>query len=348
MSGLPGGKVHPQDWIRTEEAGLYCRPADAYIDPMLPVSCAIVTHGHADHARAGHKRVYATAQTLAIMTTRYGEDMASEPHPLNYEQTVSLGDPDDPVQLTLFPAGHILGSAQALLEYRGSRLVISGDYKRRDDPTCPPFKVVPCDVLITEATFALPVFTHPPIAQEIAKLLNSLSVFPHRCHLVGAYALGKCQRVILALRKAGYHKPIYLHGAQIRLCELYQQQGIDLGELIAVNDVTDKATLAGEIVLAPPSALADRWSRSLPDVRTVMASGWMQIRARARQKQVELPLIISDHCDWPELLRTIEEVNPNEVWVTHGREDALVHQAQQMGYQAKALSLVGYDEEETG
>ena len=227
--------------------------------------------------------------------------------------------------------------------------MISGDYKRRHDPTCPPFEVVPCDVFITEATFGLPVFTHPPISHEIDKLLTSLSVFPHRCHLVGTYALGKCQRVLIGLREAGYHKPVYLHGALLKLCELYQQQGIALGELIPVSDVEDKTSLAGEIVLAPPSALADRWSRSLPDVRTVMASGWMQIRARARQRQVELPLIISDHCDWPELLQTIEEVSPKEVWVTHGREDALMYQANLMGFKARALSMVGYDDdEETG
>ena len=341
--------MHPQDWVSVEEAGLYCRPADIYVDPMLPVKNAIVTHGHADHARSGHDIVYATPQTLKIMTTRYGEDMAKTTYTMPYHETVVLGEADDPVRMTLFPAGHILGSSQVLFEYRGSRLVVSGDYKRRHDPTCPPFEVVPCDVFITEATFGLPVFTHPPIEAEIDKLITSLQVFPHRCHLVGAYALGKCQRVILALRQAGYIKPIYLHGALIRLCNLYQEQGVDLGELIAVNDVEDRDKLAGEVVIAPPSALADRWSRTLPDVRPIVASGWMQIRARARQKQVELPLIISDHCDWPELIQTIEEVQPKEVWVTHGREDALVYQAGQMGFKAKALSLIGYeDDEETG
>mgnify|MGYP001494222586 CR=1 FL=1 len=295
-----------------------------------------------------HRYVFKTSYYCDAAVLRYGDEMAQQMHPLNMSEPVILGDEQDPVTMTLFPAGHILGSAQVLLEYRGSRLVVSGDYKRRHDPTCPPFEVVPCDVFITEATFGLPVFTHPPIENEIQKLLSSLTVFPNRCHLVGAYALGKCQRVILALRQAGYNKAIYLHGAQIRLCELYQRQGIDLGELIAVSDVEDKSSLAGEIVLAPPSALADRWSRSLPDVRPVMASGWMQIRARARQKLVELPLIISDHCDWPELLQTIEEVAPGEVWVTHGREDALVYQARAMGFEARALSLLGYDEEETG
>lgn len=341
-----GGQVHPSEWITVNDTGLYCQPANTYIDPMVPVDQAIITHGHADHARAGHQRVYATDTTLRIMTTRYGDEMAAQQYSLAYREPVSLGNPEDPVKLTFYPAGHIAGSAQALLEYRGGRIVISGDYKRRPDPTCEPFEVVPCDVFITEATFGLPVFRHPPIEREIQKLLHSLSVFPHRCHLVGTYALGKCQRVILALREAGYHKPVYLHGALLKLCELYQSLGISLGPLVAVSDVEDKQSLAGEVVLAPPSALADRWSRALPDPRPVMASGWMQIRARARQRQAELPLIISDHCDWPELLQTLREVDAPEVWVTHGREDALIYQASQMGYQAKALSLLGFEEED--
>ncbi len=341
--------MHPQEWMSVEAPGLYCKPADIYIDPMQPVTQAIVTHGHADHARSGHTTVYASEETIAIMQTRYGEEMAEQTHALGMGESRQFGQADDPVWISLHPAGHILGSCQVRIEYRGKVLVVSGDYKRRDDPTCLPFEVIHCDVFITEATFALPVFTHPPIANEIAKLLTSVSVFPDRCHLIGAYALGKCQRVILGLREAGYTKPVYLHGALVKLCQLYQSWGINLGDIVPVSEVNDRKTLAGEIVIAPPSALADRWSRSLPKLRTVMASGWMQIRARARQRLVELPLIISDHCDWPELLQTIEEVNPSEVWVTHGREDALVHQSTKMGYTTKALRLIGYDDEdETG
>ncbi|NDV92932.1 ligase-associated DNA damage response exonuclease [Alteromonas sp. 345S023] len=336
--------MHPSQWMKIDNIGLYCKPGDFYIDPMSPVQTALVTHGHADHAREGHKHVFASHETLAIMRTRYGEEMADEQQGVAMQTPLTFND----VVVTFYPAGHILGSTQILIEYAGYSVVVSGDYKRRHDPTCPPFEVIPCDVFITEATFALPVFRHPPIGDEIAKLLHSLAVFPSRCHLVGAYALGKCQRVILALREAGYDAPIYLHGAQIKLCQLYQQFDIALGELIPVSEVVDKQTLAGEIVIAPPSALADRWSRSLPNVRTVMVSGWMQIRARAKQRNAELPLIISDHCDWPELLQTIEEVNPTEVWVTHGREDALIYQARKMGYRARALSMVGYDEDEQG
>lgn len=281
------------------------------------------------------------------MRTRYGQDMAQSVQALDYGQSITLGTSSDPVQCTFYPAGHILGSAQILLNYRGTRVVISGDYKRQPDPTCTPFSAIPCDVFITEATFALPVFKHPPIAKECKKLLRSLALFPERCHLVGVYALGKCQRLILALRALGYHDPIYLHGAQRKLCNLYEEQGIALGPLVDVTDVVDKSQLAGNIILAPPSALSDRWSRSLPEVRKAMASGWMQIRARAQQRQVELPLVVSDHCDWQALLNTIADVNPKEVWITHGREDALLHQLTTQGIKARALSLIGYDEDAT-
>lgn len=333
--------THPRDWIEVRPQGVWCRPGDFFIDPMQPVERAVVTHGHADHARAGHQHVFATPETLAIMRSRYGDNHFSEAeHPLTYGQIVDING----VRLSLHPAGHILGSAQARLEYDGATIVFSGDYKRRADPTCVPFEPVPCDVFVTEATFALPVFRHPPLEDEIARLLASLRQFPDRCHLVGAYALGKCQRVICALRAAGYHETLYLHGAMQRLCDLYQSLGVDLGPLAPVT-AENARTLAGRIVLSPPSALKDRWSRRLPEVLTAAASGWMRIRARAKQKGVELPLVISDHADWDELIQTLSDVGAPEVWVTHGRDDALVHQATQMGLKACALHLIGYEDD---
>jgi len=334
---------HPENWIKTNQQGLYCSALDAYIDPMEPVKRAIITHGHADHARPGHEQVFATPETLGIMRIRYGDDFCQHPHAMPYGESMDIKKG----KLHFVPAGHILGSAQAVIDYANHRLVLSGDYKRHHDPTCPPFEVTPCDVFVTEATFGLPVFKHPHINDEMSKLLDSIQLFEHRCHLVGVYALGKCQRLILSLRELGYTKPIYLHGALVKLCEFYEQNGIDLGDWIPVTEVADLKSLAGELVLAPPSALNDIWSRKLPEVITAMASGWMQIRARSKQRRSELPLIISDHCDWPELIQTIEQVNPKEIWVTHGREQALVHQAESMGYKAKALSLVGYDEDES-
>jgi putative mRNA 3-end processing factor len=249
------------------------------------------------------------------------------------------------VKVSFVPAGHVLGSAQIVLEHAGERIVVSGDYKRRYDPTCVAFQPVPCDVFVTEATFGLPVFRHPDTAGEIDRLLAALNAAPDRCVLVGAYALGKAQRVIAELRRQGHEQPIYIHGALERMCGLYEEFGVGLGELILATGVPAEA-MRGHVVMSPPAALNDRWSRRLPDPITAMASGWMRVRQRARQKNVELPLVISDHADWNELTDTITELAPNEIWVTHGREEALVHWATMRQMRAKALELVGREDED--
>jgi putative mRNA 3-end processing factor len=199
-------------------------------------------------------------------------------------------------------------------------------------------------VFVTEATFALPVFRHEKAEHEAEKLLASLAAEPDRTHLIGAYNLGKCQRMIRVIRDAGYEPPIYLHGAVIALTELYQQLGVDFGDLRPVAG-TDAKSMRGGIVMCPPSALGDRWSRRFGDPVNAFASGWMRVRGRARQLGVELPLVVSDHVDWPELIKTVQETGAEEIWVTHGREDALVHYLASLGIKARALALVGRDEE---
>jgi len=333
--------LNPRSWLYPTARGLYCEPGDFYIDPAVAVPRAVITHGHGDHARPGHRNALATPETLAIMRTRFQDMPDTAQQPLKYREAVQIGD----VAVSLVPAGHILGSAQAVLEHRGQRIVVSGDYKRRPDATCPPFEPVPCDVFITEATFALPVFHHPSDAGEIAKLLRSLATFPERTHLVGVYALGKCQRVIKLLRAAGYDKRIWLHGALAPLCALYEKHGVDLGDTALVSDAILE-TFKGAVVLCPPSAIADRWSRRFADPIAAMASGWMGVRARARQRGAELPLIISDHADWSELARTLKDVGAPRVWVTHGREEALVAYARSIGIDAEALHLGGREEED--
>jgi putative mRNA 3-end processing factor len=325
-------------WIEPNPDGIYVRPADAWIDPASPKARALVTHGHGDHARGGHGEVWATAETLAIMDCRYGEQNGM---PVAYGDSVRLGE----VEVGFVPAGHVLGSAQIVLDHAGERVVVSGDYKRRPDPTCAPFVVTPCDIFVTEATFGLPVFKHPDTGGEIDRLLHRLHTEPDRCVLVGAYALGKAQRVITELRGRGHDDPIYIHGALERLCLLYEELGVPLGELRLATGVA-KDELRGRIVLCPPGALNDRWSRRLPDPVTAMASGWMRIRQRARQRNVELPLVISDHADWDELTRTIREVAPSEVWITHGREEALMHWCMTRQIKARELNLVGYEDED--
>ena len=270
--------VRPDNWLRVTPAGLYCEPGDFTIDPTRPVSRAVITHGHGDHARPGNEHVLAIAETIAIMRQRFGELAGGTLQATRYGEPVSV----DGASLTLVPAGHVLGSAQVVLEYQGSRVVVSGDYKRRPDPTCPPFEPQHCDLFITEATFALPVFRHPPDGHEIDKLLHSLRLYPERCQLVGVYALGKCQRLIALLRAAGYDEPVYMHGALLGLTELYESLGVDLGPVRLATGVA-RDELRGKIVLAPPMALADRWTRRLPDPVIALASGWMRVNSAPKR-----------------------------------------------------------------
>src|ERR1700750_1428473 len=218
----------PESLLCPSPQGLYCPPGDFHIDPTRPVARAVITHGHADHARAGHGTVVATPETLAIMAARYGENFAEKTEALRYGQSVTR----DGVEVSLVPAGHILGSAQAVVRAKGLTMVVSGDYKRRRDPTCRPFEPVACDVFISEATFGLPVFRHPDDRDEIARVLRSVAQFPERSHMIGAYALGKAQRIIRLLREAGWDKTIYVHGALERLNALYERRGVDLGPLL--------------------------------------------------------------------------------------------------------------------
>jgi putative mRNA 3-end processing factor len=329
-----------ETWLYPRPEGLWCEPGQFYIDPRLPVERAVITHGHADHARSGHGAVLATSETVEIMKVRYGQTCAGRFEPTKLGEPIAING----VTVRLAPAGHILGSAQVVMEWGGSRAVVSGDYKRASDPTCEAFEVVPCDVFVTEATFGLPVFRHANALAEAKRLIQSMTEQPDRAHLLGVYGLGKCQRMIKLLRMAGYDAPIYLHTALVGLTRLYANLGQDLGDVRPVMEAPpDEVKTA--LILCPPSAIADRWSRRFTDPVTVFASGWMQARGRVRQSGIELPLVVSDHADWPELLATIVETGAPEVWVTHGREDALVYQLGQMGIRGRALALVGLDDE---
>lgn len=336
--------MRSEDILGPGPGGLFSRLGDFHIDPTRAVPRALITHGHSDHARPGHGAVLATSETLAIMRTRYGPGFAASEQAIAYGAPLRLGG----VTVTFQPAGHVLGSAQIVAEAGGTRIVASGDYKRQADPTCTPFVPIPCDIFITEATFGLPVFRHPDAGEEIKRLLASADQFPERTHLVGAYSLGKTQRVIRLLREAGYDRPIYIHGALEALCRLYEAEGIALGPLaLATDDRRTRADFAGAIVIGPPSSMNDRWTRRFADPLEAFASGWMRIRQRAKQGGIELPLIISDHADWDALTATIRDTGAGEVWVTHGREEALVHWCRLAGIAARPLHLVGYEDEET-
>jgi putative mRNA 3-end processing factor len=332
--------MRAQELLTSTLAGLYCEAGGFHIDPPVPVPRALITHAHADHARPGHGAVLATAETLDLMRLRYGETFAQTTQAAHYGKTIQIGG----VGVTFHSAGHVLGSAQIALEAAGLRIVVSGDYKNVPDPTCAPFVPLTCDVFVTEATFGLPVFRHGDPMAEIGKLLSSVALFPERAHIVGAYPLGKGQRVMALSRQAGYDRPIYIHGALEAITRYYAGRGIELGDVRLVRDAK-KAELAGAIAIAPPLALKDVWTRRFPDPVTAFASGRMRVRARARQLGVELPLVISDHADWDGLTGAIAATGASEIWVTHGEADALVHWCEREGRSALPLHLM-YGEED--
>ncbi len=333
--------MRAEDVVLPTPAGVCCKPGGFHIDPTRPVDKAVITHGHSDHARPGHGAVLATRETLDLMRLRYGDNFAAATQAVRYGEPLALGG----VRVTFHPAGHVLGSAQIAIEANGLRIVAAGDYKDAADPTCTRFELVRCDVFITEATFGLPVFRHAEPDAEIARLLHSVALFPERAHLVGAYALGKTQRLLALMRRAGYDEPVYLHGALEKTSRYYESRGIGLGRIALIGGLR-MAQLAGTITLCPPSALRELWSRRFPDPVTCFASGWMRVRARARQHRVELPLVISDHADWNGLTSTIAATGASEVWVTHGQEDALVHWSASQGLRSRPLAIVGYGDED--
>ncbi len=328
------------NWIKKKKEGLYCIPGSFYIDPIFPVERALITHAHSDHARPNNKKILCSKETKDIMKLRYGDRYCESFQIINYNESLKIND----VFVKVLPAGHILGSVQFLIEYNGYKLLISGDYKRSLDSTCLPYEVAKCHTFITEATFGLPIFKHPPDKIEIQKLIKSINSNKNSTHLIGVYALGKCQRLICLLRGIGYEKPIYLHGALIKICEYYNKKKINMGILKNVS-LTTPINLKNNLILCPPSSLNDKWSQKFINKIKGYASGWMQIRQRIKQKNIEVPLVISDHADWEEILQTVNDVVPEEVLVTHGREEALVHYLQQQKYKSNALNLIGFEDE---
>lgn len=313
--------------VRTK-AGLYCPAGDFHIDPMTKVSRALITHGHADHAIKGHEHVLATQATLDAMRVRYGKHFAT------LGQAARLGEalPVGGVTVRFVPAGHILGSAQIVIEADGQRAVAAGDYKRGFDPTTPPFEPVPCDLFVTEATFGVPVFRHPDPMVELARFLVHRAAVPGRPHVIAAYSLGKAQRMIALLRAAGWDDPVVVHKTVADLCPVYAAHGVDLGPLVRLEDA-EQDLLERGIILAPPQSVSD-----LQEPVIAFASGWNVLHKRKpKPGQNAFPLIISDHADWDGLTRTIAEVSPETLWVMYGEEAALLHHARTRGIGAHAV-----------
>lgn len=304
------------DLIRATDEGLYCEPGDFFIDPWRPVSRAVITHAHSDHARSGHKIYYANEKCVPLLKLRLGADLPVQAK--KYGEVFAING----VKVSLHPAGHVLGSAQVRLEYQGEVWVASGDYKRTADPSCDPFEVVPCDVFISEATFALPIYQWDSGEITAEKMWSWWQSEPDRPSLIFCYALGKAQRILAELAALTQRK-IFLHGAMQNLTAVYRAQNIPMAETALVADQPKDYDFKGDLILAPPSAHRSAWMKRFKDPQTAFASGWMQIRGARRRRGYEKGFVLSDHADWNELNQTIRETQAKVVFLTHGRTDVL-------------------------
>jgi putative mRNA 3-end processing factor len=329
-----------RDLIVLSREGLYCPAGDFHIDPWRPVPRAVITHGHADHARTGMGDYYAARAGLPVLQWRLGEQRY---HAYDYGQRFALGA----ATVSLHSAGHVLGSSQVRVEVDGEVWVASGDYKRQADPTCARFEVVPCDTFITEATFGLPIYRWPAtsdVAREIHQWRQECGQRGEAAILY-CYALGKAQRVLGELLQIS-PDTVYLHGAVDAGVTVYREAGVPMVETQRVADMDKNFDFAGSLIIAPPSAAGSSWLRRFRRAQQGFASGWMRVRGNRRRRNYDRGFVISDHADWPDLLRTVRETGAKRVIATHGNTDALVRALNEAGIQT-GIFRTEYGDEET-
>ncbi|MFC4276535.1 ligase-associated DNA damage response exonuclease [Achromobacter aloeverae] len=325
------------DLIVARPEGLYCPPGDFHIDPWRPVDRAVITHAHADHARAGSRHYMAAAAGQAVLRQRLGDiDL----------QAVAYGAPvtHNGVRISLHPAGHVLGSAQVRVEHRGEVWVASGDYKLGDDPTCAPFEPVPCEVFITESTFGLPIYRWQS-GDALYRQINAWwagNAQAGRTSVLYCYAFGKAQRILCGLDTAT--GPVVVHGAVETVNRGYRAAGVALPPVLRADEV-DAQALRRALVLAPPSARGTGWLRRFGDHADAFASGWMQVRGARRRRGVDRGFVLSDHADWPGLQTAIGACGASRVIVTHGQVAVLVRWLNELGIAAQAFETAYGDDE---
>lgn len=319
------------DLLEVTEAGLYCAAGDFFVDPWRAVPRAVITHAHADHARGGCGRYLCLNTCRTVLRERIGNRPIDT---LRRGESVLVGD----VKLSLVPAGHILGSAQVRIEHRGEVWCVTGDYKLEPDPTCDPFEPVRCDVLVTESTFGLPVYRWRDPARTAAEIDDwwRQNRDAGRTSVLLGYSLGKAQRLAALVDPA--IGPIYAHGAVMRLVRAYRAAGVRLPPIDQLDREARRAGGGRALVLAPPSAAGGRWLRSFGDAATATASGWMAIRGVRRRRGSERGFVLSDHADFPGLVRAVEESHARRVLVTHGSADSFARFLRERGLDAGVLA----------
>lgn len=313
------------------DCGLYCAAGDFYIDPWRPVSRAVITHAHSDHARPGHARYLTTVDGYRVLATRMESGAIIDT--VQYGETLSMGD----VKLSLHPAGHVLGSAQVRIELHGEVCVVSGDYKTSPDPTCQAFSPVSCHTFISECTFGLPIYRWPDekdVFEDINRWWRS-NREQQRASILFAYSLGKAQRIVAGVDPT--IGPIYCHGAVQRVNQDYRDSGVPLPVTQYAGQGHSRQDWAGSLIIAPPSAIASPWTHKFGDASTAFVSGWMQVRGTRRRRSVDRGFVLSDHADWPGLLSAIEASGADRILLTHGRTGPMVRWLQEAGHDAQAL-----------
>lgn len=326
------------DLLTVTERGLYCEAGDFYIDPWRPVQRAIITHAHGDHLRSGSSQYWLTHPSARLAQVRLPRGATLQG--LEYGQAFSLGS----TEVSLHPAGHILGSAQIRIAAHDQVWVVSGDYKRAADPTCAAFESVPCNVFISEATFALPVYRWPPATEVALDIFNwwQSNREQNIASVLFVYALGKAQRVLAELTRYT-NDTVYLHGAMQGLVDVYREYGVQMLPTLPAT-VDHKQNFSNALILAPPSAAGSKWLRRFGDHATGFCSGWMRLRGVRRRRGYDRGFVLSDHADWPALLQTIRESQAERVLLTHGATDTLARYLQEQGINASALQTAYGDE----
>jgi len=319
---------------RTAE-GLYCRAADAWVDPWRPVPRALITHAHADHARPGCGEYWAVASSEGVLRQRLGKDITL--HPVQYGEEHWLGQ----CRVSFHSAGHVLGSAQIRLECDGEVWVVSGDYKRDEDPSCTPFEPVSCDVLITEATFGMPIYRWQKGSAVAEQIRDWWHGDQDRPSVLFWCAFGKAQRLLAELRSIGVEDEVLLHGAVETVTRHYRDAKVPMTPSRPVSELPRSDALAGRLVLAPPSAHRSSCMRRCKAPQTAFASGWMAVRGARRRRGYERGFVLSDHADWPGLIQTVRESGARKVYVTHGQSDVLARYLREMeGIDAEPLDTL--------
>ena len=319
--------------ITVTPQGLYCAAGDFHIDPWRPVDRALITHAHGDHARGGSRRYLGARAGKGLLHRRLGADSTIDT--LDYGERLAIND----VTVSFHPAGHVLGSAQIRIEHRGEVWVVSGDYKRAPDPTCEPYEVVRCNTFITEATFGLPIYRWDDtrlVAEDILRWWDANRAVG-RSAVLFCYALGKAQRILAELARLT-DRPVYVHGALNSLVEAYREAGVRMLPTQLVSEVEKGTSFAGALVLAPPSAGGSTWMRRFGEHESGFASGWMRVRGNRRRRGFDRGFVLSDHADWPDLLRTVADTRAERVLVTHGYTDPLAHYLRDTGVDAAPLA----------